>query len=142
MPQLGQGQTGSLKSTPKITRINGDDSMSLIYRNLGNNHAYPFIWTQTFTVASGITTVLMASGIKYHGFDLATYGKVITTPNWASGEFYVTKDTVLNTVTFTCTTSGIDAGTSKFDAIFMLGVDPVIEGINCRGTGSPMPNYP
>ncbi len=47
-----QGQTGLLKSTPKLTRINGDDALALIYRNMGNNHAYPFVWSETITVAS------------------------------------------------------------------------------------------
>jgi hypothetical protein len=67
MPQLGQGPTGALKSTPKLTKINGDDHDKVIFRNMGNNHAYPFIWATTATVVSGTSSVVVASGIKWHG---------------------------------------------------------------------------
>lgn len=142
MPDLGIGQQGSLKSTPKLTRINGDDNLAIIYRNLGNNHAYPFIFGDTFTVASGITSIVLASGIKWHGYDLATYGKVTVTPAWNAGDFYVTKDTTTNKISFTCATAGVDAGTSTVDAIFMLGEDAAVEGIYCRGNTGAAPNYP
>jgi len=131
MTQLGQPLTGLRKSTPKLTRINGDDSLKVIWRNMGNNHAYPFFWGDTFTVASGVTVITLCSGVKFHGYDLATYANVTATPNWNAGSWYVTKDTTLNKITLTCGTGGADAGTSEFDVKFALGEDPVLDGIYC-----------
>jgi len=131
MPQYGQAQVGFLKSTPKLTRINGDDNVKVIWRNMGNNHAYPFIWGNEFTIASGVTSVVLASGIKFHGFDLATYGNVTVTPCYNAGSFYITKDTSANTITLTVTNAGADDGSSKVDVKFFLGEDPVIENIYC-----------
>lgn len=127
MPQLGQAQTGLLRSTPKLTRINGDDNLKVIWRNMGNNHAYPFFWGDTFTVASGTTSVVLASGVKFHGFDLATYANVTVTPCYNAGAFYITKDTTANTITLTVA----NAGPGDVDVKFALGEDPVIEGIYC-----------
>jgi len=135
MPQLGKAQTGLLKSTPKLTRINGDDNLKVIWRNMGNNHAYPFFWGDSFTVASGVTEITLASGVKFHGFDLATYGNVTVTPCWNAGAYYITKNTTANTITFTCANAGANNGSSKVDVKFALGEDPVIEGIYC-GTWS------
>ena len=140
MTQLGQAQVGhtpggpsggALRSTPKLTRINGDDNLKVIWRNMGNNHAYPFFWGDEFTVASGITDITLASGVKFHGFDLATYANVTVTPNWNAGNVYVEKNTGTNVVTFKCTTAGANDGTSRVDVKFALGTDPVIEGIYC-----------
>lgn len=142
MPDLGNYQTGLLKSKPKLTRINGDDNLAAIYRNLGNNHAYPFVFSDTFTVASGITTVVLASGVKFHGYDLATYGKVAVTPAWNAGAFYVTKNTSTNVISFTCTNAGANDGSSTVDAIFMLGEDTDVEGIYCRGNTGAAPSLP
>jgi len=132
MTQLGQPLTGMRKSTPKLTRINGDDSLSVIWRNMGNNHAYPFVWANTFTVASGITEVtLVASGTKFHGFDLLTYANVTVTPNYSAGDFYVTKDAADGKIKLTVTSAGADNGLDTVDVKFMLGENPVIEGIYC-----------
>jgi hypothetical protein len=140
MPQKNFGLLGLRKSIPKLTKINGDDNAKVIYRNLGNNHAYPFVWADTFTVASGITSTVLASGIKFHGYDLSTYGTVVVTPNWNAGNTYVTADTSLNTITFHCTTAGANNGSSRVKAMFMLGEDPELEGMYCRGFGSlPLP---
>ena len=128
MPQLGQAQVGLLRSTPKLTRINGDDNLKVIWRNMGNNHAYPFFWGDTFTVSG--TTCVLASGVKFHGFDLASYANVTVTPCYAAGDFYITKDTVANTITLTVAAGG-DGSTTKVDVKFALGEDPVIEGIYC-----------
>ena len=151
MTDLGQAQVGhtpagpaggALKSTPKITRINGDDNLAVIYRNLGNNHAYPFVFADTFTVASGSTTVVLASGVKFHGYDLATYCKVVVTPGWDAGDFYVTKNTTTNVISFTCANAGANDGSSTVDAMFMLGQDSAVEGIYCRGNTGAAPNFP
>jgi hypothetical protein len=88
MPQINIGQQGKLKSMPKLTKINGDDHAKAIYRNMGNNHAYPFVWAATATVASGTAEVLLASGIKWHGYDLASYASVVATPKGNLGYCY------------------------------------------------------
>lgn len=130
MPQLGQAQQGALKSTPKLTRINGDDNLKVVYRNLGNNHAYPFVWA-TETTLSG-TEVVIASGIKWHGYDLATYATTVVTPlGEPDGRLYVDKDTASNVVTLKTTTTqspGIEV-----DILWMLGGDFTAEGLACRG---------
>lgn len=128
MPQLGQAQTGLLRSTPKLTRINGDDNLKVIWRNMGNNHAYPFFWADSFTVSG--TTKVLASGVKFHGYDLASYANVTVTPCYDAGDLYITKDTVANTITLTVEKPGTGSDTTV-DVKFALGVDPVIEGIYC-----------
>ncbi len=137
MTQLGQAQVGLLRSTPKLTRINGDDNLKVIWRNMGNNHAYPFVWASTFTVASGVTEItLVASGTKFHGFDLVTYANVTATPNYDAGAFYTKKDENSDgTIKLSGLTAGADNGSSTVDVMFMLGADPVIAGIYC-GTWS------
>ena len=140
--QKNFGLLGTQKSTPKMTRINGDDNQKAIYRNMGNNHAYPMVWAGTVTVASGITSVTLASGIKFHGYDVASYATVSVTPNWAAGDVYITKNTSTNAITATCATAGADAGTSALDVMFMLGEDASLTGFMCRGTGAlPVPSY-
>jgi len=80
MAELGQAQVGhspvGLRSTPKLTRINGDDNLKVIWKNMGNNHTYPLLWGSEHAVLSGVTTITLASGIKFHGMELATYGNV------------------------------------------------------------------
>ena len=133
MTQLGQPQTGLLRSTPKLTRINGDDNLKVIWRNMGNNHAYPFVWASTFTVASGISEItLVASGTKFHGFDLLTYANVTVTPNYLAGDFYLKKDENSDgKIKLKLVQNGADDGSSTVDVKFMLGADPVITGIYC-----------
>lgn len=128
MTQLGQAQVGLLRSSPKLTRINGDDNLKVIWRNMGNNHAHPFVWSQSFTMASGETNMTLVSGVKFHGMELATYANVTATPCYDAGACYITKDTVANTISLTCAS----AGPGTIDVKFMLGSeDPVIEGIYC-----------
>jgi hypothetical protein len=132
MPQLGQAQQGALKSTPKLTKINGDDHDKVIFRNMGNNHAYPFIWATTATVVSGTSSVVVASGIKWHGYDLATHASVAATPKGNVGYCYTTADTVANTITLNCSSSA-SAGDVDVALIFMLGGDLDATGLACRG---------
>lgn len=140
MSQLGQGQVGSLKSTPKLTRVNGDDHKKVIYRNLGNNHAYPFIWATTATITSGTQEVVVASGIKWHGYDLATYASVAATPEGNVGYLYVEKNTDTNIIKIkSSVTASADTDVAL---IFMLGGDLDVEGLVCRGTGAPAPSLP
>lgn len=129
MPNLGQAQTGILKSTPKLTKINGDDDLALIYRNLGNNHAYPFVFAMNVLLVSG-TEEVVASGIKWHGFTLADNSFITATPDGDPGGYvYVEKDTVNNVVTVK-SSGGNSVGV---DVIFMVGNEPAISGIHCRG---------
>jgi hypothetical protein len=138
MPQLGNYQVGLLKSTPKLTKINGDDNVKVIWRNMGNNHAYPFLWSATATVASGVSTVTLASGVSFHGLDLATYANVNITPSFNAGAVYVTKNTTTNVIT--CTVETAPSTSSTIDVLFMLGAaDVSITGVNCDGMWNSMP---
>jgi hypothetical protein len=141
---LGQAQTGTVSSTPKICRINGDDKLKVIYRNLGNNHAYPFMWSDTVTLVSG-TEVVVASGVKFHGYDLATYGTVVANPLATPGaeRWWVEKDTGANVIKIKSTGTLVDV---DFDIIFMLGAaagsERWIEGLYCRGNQGNTPSLP
>lgn len=140
---MAQAQVGSLKSTPKLTRINGDDNKKIIYRNLGNNHAYPFCWADSYTVASGTQEVTVASGIKFHGYTLADYGNITASPLADTGavRWYIDKDTINNIVKIKTTANVPDTGVT-FDVQFMLGADADVDNLNCRGTGNTMPSLP
>lgn len=137
MPQLIIGQQGLLKSKPKLTRINGDDNLKVIWRNMGNNHAYPFVWGSTHTVSSG---TVVASGVKFHGYDLASYANttLTVTSGIPNGYVYIEKDTTNNVITVKST----GTNSVEVDIKWMLGEDPSISGLYCRGTGAPAPNYP
>ena len=139
MPQLGNAQTGLLKSMPKITRINGDDNLKVIYRNMGNNHAYPFVWGSTSLIELG-TDFVLASGIKFHGFELASYANVqlTVTSGIPTNPVYIEKDKVNNIITIKSSGSG----SVEVDVKFMLGVDPIIENINCTANYTYMPALP
>lgn len=126
MPDINIGQQGKLKSMPKLTRINGDDYMALVYRNMGNNHAYPFVWAETVTFSG--SSYVMASGIKFHGMTLAELGKVSVTPN-ADSYMWTVKDTVANTITIHSSASGSQTA----DVMVMVGASPNISAIACRG---------
>ena len=141
MPDLNIGQQGTLKSTPKLTRINGDDHNKVIYRNLGNNHAYPFIWASTAVMPQGESEVVVASGIKWHGYELASYASCVATPTADIGYCYVEADTVANTLTLKCSGSGGTGGTDVA-LMFMLGGDMVVEGLYCRGNHGAAQNLP
>lgn len=137
MPDINIGQQGhtpggvaggALKSMPKLTRINGDDFLPLVYRNMGNNHAYPFVWAQSmsFTQASGVATQTVLSGVKFHGMNAADYC-MVTVGGTENAAPFVTKDTGLNLITVTAA-SGI------VDIMVMVGYPtPDISAIACRG---------
>ena len=121
MAQLGNydpkhSPVGS-KSTPKITRINGDSSKMAIYRNLGNNHAYPMLWAETVT-HSGTETVITASGTKFHGYALVDYGNFTITPlsDPSTNRYWVDKNADGNVYIKSSGSLSID-----FDVKVMLG---------------------
>lgn len=126
MSQLGQAQVGTLKSTPKVCTVKGDDNLKVIYKNMGNGHAVPMLWTDTITVASGSTTATVSSGIKMHGLALASYANVqVTAADANAGEYsyYITKDTGTNVISLV--TSSAVNDNAVFDVKFMLGMsDP------------------
>jgi len=135
MPDIGIGQMGHttasggrapLRSIPKLTRINGDDNMSLIYRNMGNNHAYPFIWSEALVFA-GAETLTLVSGVKFHGMPAADYCFVTTGAQAAGMDLYVTKDSAANTISVTSSAAG------SADVTVMVGVAPDVSAIACRG---------
>lgn len=132
MAGLGQALTGKRASTPKVCRVMGDDNAKVIYKNMGNNHNYPVIWADTVTVVSGATQAVVCSGITFHGYDVATYGNVTASPKGNLGYFYLTHDTVTNKVTFICS-SAAGAGGTDVSVQVILGVDPDMEAMYCRG---------
>ena len=134
MPSLNIGQMGHttvsggrppLRSIPKLTRINGDDSMSLIYRNMGNNHAYPFLWSESL-VFTGAGDMTLVSGVKFHGMPAADYCTV-TVGGTTGTAPVVAKDSAANTITISSSAAG------TVDVIVMVGTDPDVAAIACRG---------
>lgn len=131
MGSIGQPLTGERASTPKVCKIMGDDRATMTYRNLGNNHSVPYIWADEITVVSGATTAVVASGIKFHGYDLASYGKFVATPEGDVGSCYISKDKVNNVVTVVCSTAA--AGDTVVVVQAQLGINPDLTNISCRG---------
>jgi hypothetical protein len=136
---LGQAQVGTLKSTPKLTRINGDDNLAVIWRNMGNNHAYPFVYGLNVTLTSG-TDVVIASGISYHGNAMAesTFLTLAVVSGTADGYVYAEKDKTNNVITIKSTGSN----SVEVDVLVMVGEEPEIDGIYCRGFGNPAQDRP
>ena len=123
----GSAQLGELKSKPKLTKINGDDFMSLIYRNMGNNHAYPMVWMQQVT-HSGTETVIVASGTKFHGMEAADYVHAVVTPMSDPGGYYwVENDSSNKTIAIHSSANG---GEVVYNVMFMLGEQPTFAGID------------
>jgi hypothetical protein len=85
---------------PKLVRVNAADGESVLYRNLGNGRRLPFMWADTFTLASGSTEVVLSSGVSFNDHKVAE-GTVQITPLSAAGgalDYYVDKDAVNNVV--------------------------------------------
>lgn len=141
MPDLNIGQQGKMKSTPKIVRINGDDDKKAIYRNMGNNHAYPFVWASTATVPLNESSMVLCSGIKWHGYDLASYATIVATPDWNT-TCYITRNTGTNVVTLNVGTAATVSGTGNVNLMFMLGSDLEVDGLYCRGNIGASQNLP
>ena len=138
--ELGQAQTGQRASTPKTTKLSGDDRMCMVYRNMGNNHAVPYIWADQVTMVSGATSVIVCSGIKFHGYDVATYGNVVATAEGNIGYSYITKDTVNNVVTLVgSSAAGADV---TVNVQVMLGVMPDLAVLSCRGNNGASQSLP
>ena len=90
----------------------------------------------------GDTEMVVASGIKWHGYDLATYVSVIATPDYNAGNVYITKDTDANTISLTVETAPTVSGVQNVSMMFMLGNEMVVEGLYCRGNVGAAQNLP
>lgn len=136
---VGQAQTGQRKSIPKVANIKADDGKKLIFKNVGNNHAYPMIWADTITMSG--TEVVVASGVVFHGMDLASYGNITATSRGSlSAPLYVTRDTVNNIVKIESTASV----TADVDVQIILGTNAdarFIESYVCRGNNGAVKNF-
>jgi hypothetical protein len=139
MPQINVGQQGKLKSTPKMTRINGDDNMKAVYRNMGNNHAYPMLWATEIT-HSGTETVIITDGAKFHGYDLVSYANVTVTPlaDPGAGRYWVDK----NADGKVYIKSSASMSNVAFDVKIMLGEDFDYSTFACRGNTGAAPSLP
>lgn len=126
---MAQAQTGKTASTPKIVKVSADDNLKLMYKNLGNNHNYPFMFGFKATVVSGTDEITVASGITLHGCDLAAYGNVTASPLGNAGTWYVDKDTSGNIIKIK-TTSSVSEDID-FDVKIMMGVDPDLDQLVC-----------
>jgi len=136
----GQAQTGKRRSIPKITNVKADDSKKLLWKNVGNNHAYPMIWADTIAIDSE-ASVVVAEGVTFHGMTAAENGNISITPVGAEGSaLYVVKDVDNNIVTI----EGGDAFTGDVDVQIILGenTDPrFIENYVCRGNNGATKNF-
>lgn len=143
MPQIGQAQTGSLKSTPKQLKIAGSDISDVIFKCMGNNHYVPFMWSATATLSGAETEVTLASGTKFYNMDLASYATVTATPTSnPGGYFWIEKDTTSNVIKLVASTAPGGSDTIDFELHFSLGASIDISELNTRGTGASAQSYP
>lgn len=109
------------KSMPKVVRVNAGDGEAVLYKNLGNGQRIPFLWATTVTLASGATSVVVASGVEFGDHEVAD-GHVVVTPLQAAAAaltYYISKDDVNNVVTLVSTAPA--GGTCSFDVYVYLG---------------------
>lgn len=120
---MPQAQVGKTKSVPKLVRVNAADGEAVLYRNLGNGRRLPFLWSDTFTLASGTTEVVLSSGVSFNEHTVAG-GLIQVTPLSEKGaelDYYVSKDTVNNVVKLTVKAAAANDD-CDFDVMFMLGI--------------------
>jgi acetylglutamate kinase len=118
---MPQAQTGLRKSVPKVVRVNAADGEAVLFRNLGNGRRLPFIWGTDVTLASGVTEVVISSGVKFNDHKVSESIVLVTPTNADSAgkEYYVSKDTVTNKVSLVVNSNTTDLA---FDVMIMLGV--------------------
>ena len=113
----------SVKSTPKLVRVNADDGDAVVYRNLGNGRRLPFIWGQSFVLASGTSEVVVSSGVDFNGHAVAN--GIVTAAPTSSGaaalSWYLSKDSTTNVVKIVNSGGNVSAD-MPFDVMIMLGV--------------------
>jgi len=141
MPQLGQAQTGSLRSTPKQLKISASDKSAVVFKNMGNNHNVPFIWSAIATVATGQTTVVIADEVKFYDMELASYANVtVTALSDPGANYWVDYNTGTNVITLTLDTAA--SSDIDFNVQFILGPAINVSELSTRGTGAPAQSYP
>ena len=146
---MAQALLGKQKSIPKTCEISGDDDRMIIFKARGNNHTCPFMWADTYTVASGTTeakisdAAAVATQIEFYGCDLASYGSIVAQPMQDMGavNWWIEKDIPGKIVKLKVDTDP-SPDDFVFDVHFMFGVDANVETLNCRGTGKGMPSLP
>jgi hypothetical protein len=146
---MAQALSGKRKSIPKTCEVSGDDDRMILYKNRGNNHTCPFMWADTYTVASGTTeatisdAAAVATQIEFYGCDLVSYGSIVAQPLQDMGavNWWIEKDVPGKTVKLKVDTDP-NPDDFVFDIHFMFGVDANVETLNCRGTGKGMPSLP
>lgn len=128
---MPQALSGIRKSTPKLTRVNADDSRALLYRNLGNGRRLPLLFATTVTLVSGTGTVV-ASDIAFHGFNICD-AKVEITPIVSGtgdttypstevlGNVYVVKNTTDNQLILKSTVQPQPGVECNFDVYIYFG---------------------
>lgn len=141
MAQLGQAQTGNLRSTPKQLKVSASDKSAALFKNMGNNHNIPFMWCGTATIESGETEMTVASGVSFYDMDLASFANVTATATSNPGaSYWVESNTDANTIKLVV--SSAVSGDVDFNVQFMLGPGIDISTLNTRGTGAPAQSYP
>jgi hypothetical protein len=118
MGNLGQAQTGTLNSTPKVVALKGSDRNAAIYKVKGSNSTTPLLWSDMVSMSG--TTCVIASGTSYNGMDLATYGTVVVTPKSDTGavRYWVDQNTSTNVVSIKSSGS---ISNVNFNVLCMLG---------------------
>ena len=139
------------KSIPKTCEVSGDDDRMILYKNRGNNHTCPFMWADTYTVASGTKEVTISDAaatstqIEFYGCDLVSYGSIVAQPLQDMGaiNWWIEKIATVGAETVKLKVdTDPSPGDFVFDVHFMFGVDAEVETLNCRGTGKGMPSLP
>jgi len=141
MPDLGQAQTGSLRSTPKQIRIAASDKSAAIFKCMGNTHYVPFIWSTQATMSGTATEVVIADKIKFYDMELASYANVTATPTSDPGsDYWVDYNTNTNVIKIV-TGSAVTADVT-FNVQFILGAGIDISTLNTSGMGALAQSYP
>lgn len=146
---MAQALSGKRKSIPKTCEVSGDDDRMILYKNRGNNHTCPFMWADTYTVASGTTEATISDAaaavtqIEFYGCDLVSYGSIVAQPMQDMGavNWWIEKDIPGKIVKLKVDTDP-SPDDFVFDVHFMFGVDANVETLNCRGTGKGMQSLP
>ncbi|MCK5764227.1 MAG: hypothetical protein KAH05_08910 [Clostridiales bacterium] len=141
MPDLGQAQTGSLRSTPKQIKMTASDKSAAMFKCMGNNHYVPFIWSTQAVVSGTATEAIVVDGVKFYDMELASYANVTATATSDPGDAYwVAYDTGANTIKVVVG-SAVSADVT-FNVQFILGPGIDISTLSTRGTGAPAQSYP
>jgi len=105
--------------TPKVVRINGDDNMTVIYRNLGNGRRVPFLIGTSITVTSGNTTAVILSGAEFHGYKISdAVVQVTPTSEGITGRYWVEKAPLTPALVLNQTNNDV---TATYDIYVFLG---------------------